>query len=67
MLKKKDGTLKIESLTKELLINQNLGKVDVLELVKNVVNNRLFMTKSEQGISVFALEQDYKIPELILN
>ena len=67
LLKKTDGTVKIESLAKDLLINENLSKVDALELVKNALNNRLYQTTSEQGISVFALEQDFKIPELILN
>lgn len=67
MLKKTDGSVRIDSLTKELMLNANLCKVDALEMVKNVVNNRLFMTKLEQGISVFAVEQDFKIPEIILN
>ena len=46
LLKKTDGTVKIESLTKDLLLNENLSKVDVLELVKNAVNNRLHQTTS---------------------
>lgn len=50
LLKKTDCTVKIELLTKDLLLNENTRKVDFLKLVKNVVNNRLYLATSKQEI-----------------